>query len=60
MSRRVIPSCGSQRSFPACPGTMIIGSLLVRGLVDLWERIIACGRNALDEIENEYAWILKH
>ncbi len=27
MSRRVTPSCSSQRSLPACPGTMIIGSL---------------------------------
>src|SRR5271157_729329 len=34
MSRRVMPSCGSHRSFPACPGTMIIVSLLVWGSVD--------------------------
>ena len=29
----VMPSCGSHRSFPACPGTMMIVSLLVWGLV---------------------------
>ena len=28
-SRRVTPNCGSHRSFPDCPGTMIIASLLV-------------------------------
>src|SRR5271168_1868789 len=28
-SRRVTPNCGSHRSFPDCPGTMIIVSLLV-------------------------------
>src|SRR5271157_1820708 len=35
ISRRVMPSCGSHRSFPACPGTMIIVSLLFTGLVGL-------------------------
>src|SRR3954462_8766711 len=34
MSRRVIPRCGSHRSLPGRPGTMIIAELLSAGGLD--------------------------